>query len=151
MRANPSLRKRAEVALKHMTASELMRCGLTCDFTSECMAFLRQHFDVEDPDVSLFAEAFRNFSFRQKALFIDGYILSDPASLPAQGSGLGAQGFADWMVKGPDGTNKSATQLVFEEVEHPEPCFGCDWIMFYFFHPIVNRANIFEFALPPKN
>ena len=132
MRANPSLRKRAEVALKHMTASELMRCGLTCDFTSECMAFLRQHFDVEDPDAALFAQAFRNFSSRQKALFIDGYILSDPASLPAQGSGLRAQGSADWMIKGPEGTIKSATQLVFEEVEHPEPCFGYDSTFLFF-------------------
>jgi len=134
VRANPSLRKRAEVALKHMTASELMRCGLTCDFTSECMAFLRQHFDVEDPDAALFAEAFRNFSSRQKALFIDGYILSDPASLSsAPGSGIRDQGSADWMVKGPDGTKKSATQLVFEEVEHPEPCFGYDSGGFCFF------------------
>lgn len=117
-----------------MTASELMRCGLTCDFTSECMAFLRQHFDVEDPDAALFAEAFRNFSSRQKALFIDGYILSDPASLSsAPGSGIRAQGSADWMVKGPDGTKKSATQLVFEEVEHPEPCFGYDSGGFCFF------------------
>ena len=81
-----------------MQAPSLFRCGLTCDYTSECVAFLR-NFDVDDPDVSLISEKFEKFARRQKSLFVDGYILSDVASA---GSGHG---------------EKSVTQLVYEEID----------------------------------
>ena len=59
MRTQRDIRARAEAALQHMQAPSLFRCGLTCDYTSECVAFLR-NFDVDDPDVSLILRSSRN-------------------------------------------------------------------------------------------
>ena len=107
------IRARAERALQNMNAAALIRCGLTCDYTSECLGFLRANFDIEDPDVSRIPDVLEEFTKRQRLLFINGYILSD--SLQAPGC----------QVPRPPGVlnrqHRSATQLVYEEIQTPEP------------------------------
>ena len=98
-----------------MNAAALVRCGLTCDYTSECLGFLRAHFDIEDPDVSCVRAALADFTKRQRLLFVDGYILS--ADIP------GSQ--VPRLPGTLNGVGKSATQMVYEEIQTPEPSQGC--------------------------
>ena len=84
-------------------APELMRAAVTADYTSECLQFLRSGFDIEDPDPATVFHCVEKFDAHMKALFVEGYILSKPAS------------------GGHDPAEKTACQMVFEEVEFPEP------------------------------
>ncbi|CAE7399260.1 ngoBIM [Symbiodinium sp. CCMP2592] len=86
------IRSRAERALQNMNAAALMRCGLTCDYTSECLGFLRRNFDIEDPDVSCTPRVLEEFTKRQRFLFVDGYILSDSSQVPSSVDGSEAPG-----------------------------------------------------------
>ena len=85
------IRSRAERALQNMHAAALMRCGLTCDYTSECLGFLRTNFDIEDPDVSCVPGVLAEFAKRQRFLFVDGYILSDSSQVPSSAVGVGSK------------------------------------------------------------
>ncbi|CAJ1448590.1 unnamed protein product [Effrenium voratum] len=105
-RGDAQIRRRAEAALQAMTAPQLMRCGLTCDYTSECLRLLRTHFDVEDSDVARLVPVFHDFQRRQRRLFCDGYILGDPA-----------QDASEALVA------KPVAQIVFEQIEEPEPIY----------------------------
>ena len=78
--------------MQNMNAAALMRCGLTCDYTSECLGFLRTNFDIEDPDVSCVPGVLAEFAKRQRFLFVDGYILSDCSQLPSPAVGSQAPG-----------------------------------------------------------
>ena len=97
-----------------MTPGNLFRCGLTCDYTMECLAFLRECFDIEDPDPACTPELVRAFCDRMRALFCKGYILG---KVPAQ---------ADPAVPAVPGVEngsdaRSVSQIVFEQVDLPEP------------------------------
>ncbi|CAE7220504.1 MPK1 [Symbiodinium sp. CCMP2592] len=109
------IRSRAERALQNMNAAALMRCGLTCDYTSECLGFLRRNFDIEDPDVSCTPRVLEEFTKRQRFLFVDGYILSDSSQVPSSVDGSEAPGS--------QAPRRCATQLVYEEIQTPEPIF----------------------------
>ena len=105
-RNSPHVRQKAEQALQDMVAPKLMRAALTCDYSSECLAFLRSNFDVDDPDPALLLDAVHAFQKRMTKLFIKGHILGGAQEGPS-----------------PD-RPKTVTQLVFEEVQDPEPCHG---------------------------
>ncbi|CAE7456312.1 Cdkl4 [Symbiodinium sp. CCMP2592] len=109
------IRSRAERALQNMNAAALMRCGLTCDYTSECLGFLRRNFDIEDPDVSCTPRVLEEFTKRQRFLCVDGYILSDSSQVPSSVDGSEAPGS--------QAPRRCATQLVYEEIQTPEPIF----------------------------
>ncbi|CAE7765456.1 ngoBIM [Symbiodinium sp. CCMP2592] len=114
-RFDSSIRSRAERALQNMNAAALMRCGLTCDYTSECLGFLRRNFDIEDPDVSCTPRVLEEFTKRQRFLFVDGYSLSDSSQVPSSVDGSEAPGS--------QAPRRCATQLVYEEIQTPEPIF----------------------------
>ena len=116
-RGDAQIRRRAEAALQAMTAPQLMRCGLTCDYTSECLRLLRTHFDVEDSDVARLVPVFHDFQRRQRRLFCDGYILGDPAAAQPT-AGQQAQDASEALVA------KPVAQIVFEQIEEPEPSLG---------------------------
>ena len=97
-----------------MNAPALMRCGLTCDYTSECLGFLRTNFDIEDPDVACLPGVLAEFAKRQRLLFVDGYILCDGSQVPRLPGSLNS-------------TQRSATQLVYEEIQTPEPRLVCTY------------------------
>lgn len=97
----------AEEALQHMVAPELMRAALTADYTSECLQFLRS-FDQDDPDPATVIEFVRNFEQRMTSLFVHGFIMS---KLPCSQSTV-------------HGSQKTACQLIFDEIQDPEPRLG---------------------------
>lgn len=101
----PDVRQVAEEALQHMVAPELMRAAVTADYASECMRFLRNGFDVQDPDPAAVVELLNAFSIRMKSLFVEGFILSR-----SQAEGSDA--------------NKTACEMVFDEVDTAEPPLG---------------------------
>ena len=105
VRNHADVRQLAEEALQHMVAPELMRAAITCDFMCETLGFLRSHFDVQDPDPACVVSVLNKFTERMEALFIKGFILSDSASTAENGA-----------------AQLTATQMVFQEVEVPEPC-----------------------------
>ena len=84
----------------------------------ECLAFLRECFDIEDPDPACTPELVRAFCDRMRTLFCDGYILgkvpvqADPATraVPAAENGNDA---------------RTVSQIVFEQVDYPEPILVC--------------------------
>lgn len=88
-----------------MTAPDLMRAAVTCDYASECMEFLRSRFDISDPDPAVTAQEVAEFDSRMRKLFIDGYILAKPLQ----------------DVDAP----KTACRMVFDEIEDSEPRLGC--------------------------
>ena len=106
MRNCQKVRRLAEEALQHMTAPELMRAAVTADYTAECLSFLRSGFDIHDPDPATVLELFHAFDARMKTLFVDGLILS-PATGHAQ--------------EGEDASQKTASQMVFDEINCSEP------------------------------
>ena len=99
-----------------MQGPSLFRCALTCDYTSECLRFLRV-FDKDDPDAAKIPEILEDFCARLKLLFVDGYILEDTSSAGPSGpqvprSSTSPQTHVD---------GKTITQRVYEEIETPEP------------------------------
>lgn len=107
VRNSRDVRQLAEEALQHMVAPELMRAAVTADYTIECLQFLRSCFDIEDPDPATVFHCVEKFDTHMKALFVEGYILSKPAS---SGEHHPAE--------------KTASQMVFEEIESAEPKLG---------------------------
>ena len=106
-RGTPEVRRRAEFALQNMTPENLFRCGLTSDYAAECLSFLRS-FDVDDPDVASVGRLFESFREHMSSLFIRGYVLGNvPKSSDSEPDRL-----------------KTMTQVVFEQVESPEPRLG---------------------------
>ena len=105
-RGSKEVRARAQAALQDMTPSNLFRCGLTCDYSTECLVFLRENFDVDDPDPSQTSRIVDAFCHRMRLLFVDGYVLGDSKQVP-----LASQGQH----------GRSMTQTVFEQIETPEP------------------------------
>ena len=93
-----------------MVAPKLMRAALTCDYSTECLQFLRSNFDIEDPDPALVLDAVNSFQERMQRLFIKGYILGKPSD-------------AEPAAHDPP-LAKTITQLVFEEVQEPKPWPG---------------------------
>ena len=92
-----------------MVAPELMRAAVTADYSAECLSFLRSGFDIDDPDPATVLELVRGFDARMRSLFVEGFILSGAA--PSQGD---------------DGVcQKTASQMVFDEIEFPEPFLPC--------------------------
>ena len=106
------MRQRAEKALLDMVPDKLMRCGLTCDFTMECLTFLRKNFDIQDPDPAMVRGVLQVFHQRMSNLFCKGLILGSSASCTDSTSS--------------NAEEKTASQIVFEQVDFPEPMLG--WI-----------------------
>lgn len=103
------MRKRAEQALQQMQPAQLMRAAVTCDYSSECLGFLRSNFDIDDPDPATIFRAFQTFQERMTVLFVDGYILGNsPQSTVQSPSDISHNA-------------KTACQMVFEEIQNPEP------------------------------
>ena len=96
------------MALQQMTPDNLFRCGLTCDYTSECLAFLRENFDIEDPDPALTRSAVDAFCSKMTRLFCKGLILGDSSASSA-------------VPAVTDPPSRTMTQIVYEQVEVPEP------------------------------
>ena len=90
-----------------------MRAAVTCDYSSECLAFLRSSFDIDDPDPAVTLRAFKQFHARMIALFVDGFILSDATQVQSSQSRVSETEAL-----------KTACQLVFEEIQSPEPTLG---------------------------
>lgn len=103
---------RAQAALEDMTPANLFRCGLTCDYSMECLKFSRETFDIDDPDPATTCQSARAFCARMKSLFIEGYILGKAKPAPAAPA-------APADVR--SSTSKTITEIVFEQVEFPEP------------------------------
>eukprot|EP00435_Cladocopium_sp_Y103_P067092 s259_g29.t1 len=110
-RNHAEVRQRAEKALQRMNGSDLMRTAITADFTSECLQWLRAHFDIDDPDAAVVWDSFQQFRARMTSLFVDGNILADASKLP-----------------GAEGSGKTACQMVFEEIKEPEPMLACSML-----------------------
>ena len=91
-----------------MVAPELMRAAVTCDYMCECLSFLRTHFDIQDPDPAVTVSVLNAFTTRMQRLFIEGFILADSAAVSDNGQ-----------------IQKTASQMVFEEVQSPEPPLDC--------------------------
>lgn len=106
-----------------MTPANLFRCGVTCDYSMECLAFLRECFDIEDPDPAATPGAVAAFCDRMTALFCSGYILGDTSSrlavpaVPAVPADAGGNNAVDQSAT----KAKTVTQIVFEQVDFPEP------------------------------
>ncbi|CAE7364086.1 unnamed protein product [Symbiodinium microadriaticum] len=118
-RNNKEIRHRAELALQRMQGPSLFRCALTCDYTSECLRFLRV-FDKEDPDAAKIPEILDSFCARLKLLFVDGYILADTCSAGPSGP-QGPRSSTSPQTLQTDVDGKTITQRVYEEIETPEP------------------------------
>lgn len=80
----------------------------------ECLAFLRECFDIEDPDPACTPESVRAFCARMKTLFCQGYILG---KVPVQADQ--AVPAVPFVQNGSDA--RSVSQIVFEQVDYPEP------------------------------
>lgn len=102
-----------------MQGPSLFRCALTCDYTSECLRFLRV-FDKEDPDAAKIPEILDSFCARLKLLFVDGYILADTCSAGPSGP-QGPSSSTSPQTLQTDVDGKTITQRVYEEIETPEP------------------------------
>ena len=108
-RGSKEVRLRAERALLNMVPDKLMRCGLTADYTLEVLSFLRQNFDTDDPDVALIPLLLKQFRERMQNLFVKGWILAP-----------------DTAVQSDKPESKTMTQIVFEQVDCPEPMLRLD-------------------------
>ena len=136
VRNSRDVRRCAEEALQKMVPSQLMRAAVTCDYSSECLAFLRSNFDIDNPDPAGIFQAFKDFHSRMTALFVEGFILGDAAAVHSPQSMDGS-------------LPKTACQLVFEEIEIPEPIL---WLSLSFANvenlPSFNNMN-FKYAFSP--
>eukprot|EP00435_Cladocopium_sp_Y103_P035298 s3002_g9.t1 len=108
------VRARARAALEDMTPANLFRCGLTCDYTMECLTFLRDCFDIDDPDPATTKQSVLAFCGRMKMLFISGFILGEASKVSASPAAPAQPAAADVA-------SKTVTQMVFEQVDFPEP------------------------------
>ena len=108
----PEVRRRAEEALLDMVPEKLFACGLTCDFGMECINFLRQHFDIDNPDPASTGKALMSFGQRMRRLFCDGLIL-----------GKASQENSDEAR-----ARRTMTQIVYEEIDFPQPSLSCEFI-----------------------
>ena len=119
-----------------MVPSQLMRAAVTCDYSSECLAFLRSNFDIDNPDPAGIFQAFKDFHSRMTALFVEGFILGDAAAVHSPQSMDGS-------------LPKTACQLVCEEIEIPEPIL---WLSLSFANvenlPSFNDMNL-KYAFSP--
>lgn len=106
-RGAKDVRLRAQGALEAMTPKNLVRCGLTCDYATECLLFLRKYCDIDDPDPAQTGQLVDSFCTRMHNLFVSGYVLGDAKSVQ-RGTLLDSPGC-------------SVTQLVFEQIDTPEP------------------------------
>ena len=105
-RGSKEVRARAQAALQDMTPKNMFRCGLTCDYSTECLAFLRENFDVDDPDPAQTSGIVDAFCQRMRLLFVEGYVLGDAKQVPLASDGQ---------------NGRSMTLKVFEQIETPEP------------------------------
>lgn len=103
-----------------MVPDKLIRCGLTADYSLECLRFLRQHFDIEDPDPASIPSALLDFKDRMEQLFVKGWILGSPESSGSSGSS-GSTGSTGDVSDNPICPGKTVTQCVFEQIEEPVP------------------------------
>ena len=101
---------RAQAALENMIPANLFRCGLTADYSTACLTFLRTKFDIEDPDPADSVQAVSEFSTRMRALFCDGCILGDAKAVQADSE---------------HAVGRSMTQIVYEQIDCPEPRLVC--------------------------
>ena len=117
-RIDASKRKRAEEALAAMTEPDCMRIGLAADFAELCVQGLRR-WDVDDRDPTTERTDIVAIVDRLTALFIDGYVLCDPADLaaapppPAAAEPRGAA-----PPPAPAATTQTVTQIVQEQLRH---------------------------------
>ncbi|CAE7368948.1 unnamed protein product, partial [Symbiodinium sp. KB8] len=124
-RGTPEVRRRAEFALQNMTPENLFRCGLTSDYAAECLSFLRS-FDVDDPDVASVGRLFESFREHMSSLFIRGYVLGNvPKSSDSEPDRL-----------------KTMTQVVFEQVESPEPIYYGNKLHFLCTRATVGQVRV---------
>lgn len=105
----------AEQALQNMVAPQLMQAAVTADYLAECLGFLRS-FDVHDPDPAAVVEHVKAFDSRMRSLFVDGLILAQ-AEPSCNGDGV---------------CQKTASQMVFDEIDDPEPILSI-LLGYYFF------------------
>ena len=110
-RGTREVRQRAEAALQYMTPANLFRCGLTCDYTLECLNFLRDNFDIEDPDPAVLPTAVQRFCQRMLRLFRDGFILGKAMADKAPDAAQTSREAAPATV----------SKIVLEQVDFPEP------------------------------
>jgi len=89
----------------------------------ECLTFLRDCFDIDDPDPAMTKQSVLAFCARMKTLFIDGFILGD-ASKVAASQAAPATPPASATPAAADVASMTATQMVFEQVDFPEPSLG---------------------------
>lgn len=118
-RGSREVRFRAQTALEEMTPANLFHCGISCDYAMECLAFLRECFDVDDPDPATTPSAVQAFCSRMKMLFCQGYILGQTSPRPAVPADQ-----ADLAAAVDPSPAKTVSQIVFEQVDFPEPSLG---------------------------
>ena len=125
-RIDKQKRKRAEEALAAMTEPECMRVGLAADFAELCVQGLRR-WDVDDRDPTTERTDIVAIVDRITALFIDGYVMCDPAdaaeppllnraahlSPPAAAEPRGAA-----PPPAPAAKTQTVTQIVQEQLRH---------------------------------
>jgi hypothetical protein len=131
VRRNKEERARASSALRSLTAEELMGLAVSADYAEETVAFLR-HFDKDDHDPAKTRGELSAFAKRMRLLFCDGHILT----LPPRPATVRAE-----CEDGEDGEDgpppMTATQLVWEQVEHPEAIvYGSEM------HFLCTRASV---------
>ena len=123
-----------------MVPDKLIRCGLTADYSLECLRFLRQHFDIDDPDPAGIPFALSEFKNRMEQLFVKGWILGRTDSSSSSTGSSGSTGLSGSTgSRGLTGSNggdasgdpacpeKTVTQCVFEQIEEPVPMLA--WLI----------------------
>ena len=111
-----------------MVPDKLICCGLTADYSLECLRFLRQHFDIDDPDPASIPLALSEFKDRMEQLFVKGWILGRPDSSSGSNGSSGSTGYkasassnAGDASGDPVCPDKTVTQCVFEQIDDPVP------------------------------
>ncbi len=116
-------RARASEALRSLTGEELMGLAVSADYAEETVAFLR-HFDKDDHDPAKTRRELSVFAKRMRLLFCEGHIMT----LPPRPATVHA---ADDGEDGKDGPRAmTTTQIVWEQVQTPEPIVFGDEIHF---------------------
>ena len=106
-RKNPADRKMAERCLDAMTPEELLEAGISGDWGEVCMRFLRE-FDQEDRDASTTADKLQDWIQTCRRLFVDGWIMVDPAKHPSVSTGDAGEATIP---------EKTITQIICEQLK----------------------------------
>ena len=100
-------RKMAETCLDAMTPQELLEAGISGDWGEVCTRFLRE-FDQADRDASTTADRLQVWIKTCRRLFVEGWIMVDPAKHPSVSTGA---------ARDENIPEKTITQIICEQLK----------------------------------